>query len=254
VNADKIAANSVSASEIVAGSITSSELNTSQVFADSAVVGQIQASAITTAAITAKVANVEFIQSNNIASNAITAGKLAASNVVTASAQISDGIITNAKIGSVIQSSNYSAGSAGWIINKNGSAEFNGVVISRQLLVDSGTYSKGSFTGRKVPYSSADNGIGLDETDYIETNTSTGAWGSSNETFIAVISMTGSVSAYNQDVSSRPTEIQWGVQSEVFAFTRWSGTPKIYIRADMYTRNVNGGSNIIYGWKLYKVT
>ena len=256
VNADKIAANSVAASEIVAGSITSSELNTSQVFADSAVVGQIQASAITTSAIVATIGTFEFIQSANIQSNAITAGKLAASNVVTNSAQISDGIITNAKIGSVIQSGNYSAGSTGWIINKSGSAEFNGVVISRQLLVDSGTYTKGTFLARKNPYSSADNGIGLDQTDYIETNTTTSAWGQDTSTFIAVVgTVAGSyIFAYNLDVANRPTEIQWGVQSEVFAFARWSGAAKIYIRADMYTRNVQRGENVVYNWKLYKVT
>ena len=256
INASKLQANSVTASQIVAGTITSSELNTGQVFADSAVVGQIQASAITTAAIVATIGNFQFIQSDNINSNAITAGKLAASNVVTNSAQISDGIITNAKIGGVIQSTNYSAGSAGWRINKTGSAEFNGVVISRQLLVDSGTYTKGNFLARKNPYSSADNGIGIDQTDYIETNTTTTAWGQDTSTFIAVVgTVAGSyIFAYNLDVANRPTEIQWGVQSEIFAFARWSGTAKIYIRADLYTRNVQRGESVVYNWKLYKVT
>ena len=147
VTANAIAANSVAASEVVANSLTSTELNTSQIFADSAVIGAIQSSSITTAAVVAAIGNFEFIQSDNIQSNAITAGKLAASNVVTNSAQISDGIITNAKIGSVIQSSNYSAGSAGWIINKNGSAEFNGVVVSRDLIVATGSQTLSDRSG-----------------------------------------------------------------------------------------------------------
>jgi hypothetical protein len=156
----------------------------------------------------------------------------------------------------VIQSSNYSAGSAGWIINKSGSAEFNGVVISRQLLVDSGTFTKGSFNARKNPYSSADNGIGLDQTDYIETNTTTSTWGQDTSTYIAVVgAIAGSyIVVWVPDANSRPTEIQWGVQSEVFAFARYSGTAKIYIRADLYTRNVQAGASMVYSWKLYKVT
>ena len=256
VTVTKLAANSVNADKIIAGSITAAELNVSNIFADNAVIGAIQASSITTSAVVSAIGNFEFIQSANIQSNAITAGKLAASNVVTNSAQISDGIITNAKIGNVIQSSNYSAGSTGWSINKAGSAEFNGVVISRQLLVDSGTFTKGSFLARKNPYSSADNGIGLDQTDYIETNTNTSTWGEDTSTYIAVVGTVAgsSIVAWTPDVTTRPTEIQWGVQSEVFAFTRWSGAAKIYIRADLYTRNVQSGSNVIYSWKLYRVT
>ncbi len=47
------------------------------------------------------------------------------------SAMIADASIDNAKIGNVLQSSNYSAGTAGWVIRKSGSpmAEFNGDVV-----------------------------------------------------------------------------------------------------------------------------
>ena len=48
-------------------------------------------------------------------------------------AMIGDGTITNAKIGSEIRSTNYVAGSAGWIINKNGAAEFGAASIRGQL-------------------------------------------------------------------------------------------------------------------------
>uniref|UniRef100_UPI002E808A80 phage tail tip fiber protein n=1 Tax=Pseudomonas sp. Z13 TaxID=2983409 RepID=UPI002E808A80 len=41
---------------------------------------------------------------------------------------IQDGTITNAKIGSYISSTNYIAGQQGWILNKDGTFEINGVV------------------------------------------------------------------------------------------------------------------------------
>lgn len=44
-------------------------------------------------------------------------------------ANIRDASITNAKIGNVIQSNNYAAGKAGWLINKAGFAEFSDVVV-----------------------------------------------------------------------------------------------------------------------------
>ena len=47
--------------------------------------------------------------------------------------KIADGAITNLKIGSFIQSNNYSAGSAGWQIRKDGYAEFGSASIRGQL-------------------------------------------------------------------------------------------------------------------------
>jgi len=44
------------------------------------------------------------------------------------SAFIMDGSITNAKIGNYISSSNYIAGQQGWILNKDGTLEINGIV------------------------------------------------------------------------------------------------------------------------------
>jgi hypothetical protein len=51
--------------------------------------------------------------------------KLVAGNALIGSALIGDGEITNAKIGDVIQSTNYSeANGTGWMIDKNGNAKF----------------------------------------------------------------------------------------------------------------------------------
>lgn len=55
---------------------------------------------------------------------------------------IADGAITNAKIGQFIQSTNYVAGSQGWNINKNGSAEFSQVTVRGTVYANAG-----SFTG-----------------------------------------------------------------------------------------------------------
>jgi len=50
-------------------------------------------------------------------------------NAAITGAKILDGEITNAKIGGAIQSTNFSTGSAGWSINKTGSAEFNDITV-----------------------------------------------------------------------------------------------------------------------------
>ena len=259
ISADKLAANSVTAAaikantitalEIKADTITSNQIDTAEIFADSAVIGAIQSSAITTAAITATVANVEFIQSDNIASNQITAGKLAASNVITNTAQISDGIITNAKIGSVIQSSNYSAGSSGWIINKNGSAEFNGVVVSRDLIVATGSQTLSDRSGL------FNNNITTLETIYIEGVYPAGftAWGGASSTLLCNVEITGS---WSTNVGSEGTAMI-GPVATVMPLTKFSGTQGFTLKIEIVGRKVAGWgspSNFGIAWKLYKVT
>lgn len=52
---------------------------------------------------------------------------------------IEDGSITNAKIGNVIQSNNYVTGKSGWIINKNGYAEFDNAKFRGEIKATKGT-------------------------------------------------------------------------------------------------------------------
>lgn len=68
------------------------------------------------------------------------------------SAKILDGEVTNAKIGGAIQSTNYSAGSSGWKIDKAGSAEFNDITVrSGQVIGALMTASKiNSYVGLYV--------------------------------------------------------------------------------------------------------
>ena len=56
-------------------------------------------------------------------------------------AKIADAAITTAKIAQQIQSTNYASGSAGWMINKNGSAEFNNVTVRGEVYASSGKFS-----------------------------------------------------------------------------------------------------------------
>lgn len=55
---------------------------------------------------------------------------------------VKDGTITTAKIAQQINSTNWSSGSAGWMINKSGNAEFNQVTVRGTVYA-----SSGSFTG-----------------------------------------------------------------------------------------------------------
>ena len=249
VTVTKLAANSVNADKIIAGSITAAELNVSNIFSDNAVIGAIQASSITASAIDAAIGNFEFIESDNIQANAITAGKLAASNVVTNSAQISDGIITNAKIGNVIQSSNYSAGSTGWSINKDGSAEFNGVVVSRDLIVATGTQTLADRSGL------FNNDITTLETFYIEGVYPAGftAWGGSNSTLLCNVEITGSWYTF---VGSESTAMI-GPVATILPLTKFQGTQGFTLKIEIIGRKVEGwGAPSDFGiaWKIYKVT
>ncbi|HGT6858667.1 TPA: phage tail protein [Escherichia coli] len=57
-----------------------------------------------------------------------------------ATAKIADAAITTAKIAQQIQSTNYKAGSDGWMINKNGSAELNNVTVRGAVYANSGKF------------------------------------------------------------------------------------------------------------------
>lgn len=72
------------------------------------------------------------------------------------SAVIKDGSITNAKIGNVIQSNNYVAGSAGWMINKSGSAELSNATVRGNLYANSGNFA---FNGTNNTVQINGNGI-----------------------------------------------------------------------------------------------
>lgn len=67
---------------------------------------------------------------------------------------IQDGTITNAKIGNYIASNNYVPGQSGWLINKDGNAQFNSVTIRGDVYANDGVFKgviyarDGEFTGK----------------------------------------------------------------------------------------------------------
>jgi len=86
------------------------------------------------AIITAKIADAQ-ITTAKIANLAVGAAQIA--NATITATQIQDAAITNAKIGDVIQSDAYSAGSAGWKIDKDGAMEMNNATFRGTLDVTS---------------------------------------------------------------------------------------------------------------------
>jgi hypothetical protein len=218
------------------------------------VAGTVTANALSVNSVTADKIAANSVNADKIAANSITSTKLAASNVITTSAQISDGIITNAKIAETIQSTNFLSGSTGWQINKSGSAEFNGPVISRQLEVDTGDYVLPTL----IDDSNA-NTLDLLRTFFIETNTPVSAWTGAKETYMALVgrksgSQYGTVYATNTNITTQPQNIQWGWEAHVVPITRWSGNQRLWIKVELYTRLVDRLENFTLTWRLIKVT
>ena len=73
------------------------------------------------------------VHANTIAPRSVKADKLSVQDL----SAIADGTIDSAKIADTIQSAPFEPGRRGWWIERDGRAEFNDVVISRQLQVDS---------------------------------------------------------------------------------------------------------------------
>lgn len=83
-----------------------------------------------------------FAVISNVSTNSFTLPFVVeGSQVFINSLLVKDGTITNAKIGSVIQSNNYTSGSAGWTINKAGNAEFNQVTVRGSIYATDGRFS-----------------------------------------------------------------------------------------------------------------
>ena len=179
----------------------------------------------------------------NITAESITSGTLSVDRIGT-------NAIGMTKLTNDIQSLNYSSGSAGWRIRQSGAAEFNGVVISRQLVAASGTFSIPSTA--IVPL-----GIyHLTKTYYINVaGLGTTPWVNTTKTFVGVAGITGaSVSAPTSAVPN----VDWGWQCDIILNTTWgggTGTPAftgVVLKVNLYTRNVNNIQGTLQ-WKVFEV-
>ena len=163
-----------------------------------------------------------------------------------------------------LQSANYSAGSTGWQILNNGSAEFNGVVVSRNLLIASGTlavyqtrtYMYGStMTFRGATYYALDGDL------WINTGIDEVQWGSSTSTFVATAGLnTNGITVW---YTGTPGIANFLVEVEDISYEwLWNGGGKIWIKVKLWvtpTGGVNSFALNYYGpggidWNLYKVT
>lgn len=151
VDAAKIADASISTAKIVDASITNAKI--ASLDAAKITTGQLVADRIDSRNLTIKDAagNVLFGSGTNLSTSYIsglggfaTLSQITAANIGTymssaaiTTAYIQDAAITNAKIGGAISSSNYAAGSAGWSIDKAGTAEFNSGTFRGTLAVQS---------------------------------------------------------------------------------------------------------------------
>lgn len=124
---------------------------------------------------------------------------------------ILDGTISEAKFASTIKSDNFVAGSSGWRIKRNGDAEFNGAVISRSMLINSGqfTYSGTLSAGDIIPFINSGIRMGKNE-----------VWNAFKETYVmhaAVV--TGMTASGGFD----PLNTFWGIETNVSNGGRWWG-------------------------------
>ena len=105
----------------------------------------------------AKIANATIVNAK-IADGTIETAKIKDANITTAkindaaitTAKINDAAITNAKIGNTIQSAAYSAGSAGWKIDKAGQMEMNNATFRGTLDVGGSASSRMNISSTKI--------------------------------------------------------------------------------------------------------
>lgn len=179
---------------------------------------------------------------------------------------IRNGEITNAKIGNFIQSNDFVTGpnGSGWRINKAGVAEFNNVIIRRQIEVASGSLNVGNFTPQSLSasgvnvnaqiltYPSGDdvdlsNGPGATR-EVLATPVAISEWQGAKKTYIATAGMSGSVSSNNT------SNCYWGWSVDVLPLTKWSGNQSLRLKLDFWSKSVTKVQNCVVDWKIYEVS
>ena len=153
VTTTKITDNAITTPKIVANAITATQINADAVTANKIAAGSVSAIKIATDAITAGKIATNAITANKILAGAVTTNKILAGAIdaskITAGAITSDKILAGAVTANkllatdiysvTMQSTNYSAGTSGWNIDKGGNAEFNSGTFRGTLNVKSAT-------------------------------------------------------------------------------------------------------------------
>ena len=129
-------------------------------------------------------------------------------------AHIADGAITSAKFADTIQSDPFEPGRHGWWIQRDGRAEFNDIVLSRQLQADSGSLDLRAIQVRRTTQPA------IAASWIVETSVTISAWDGTNNTYLATAGLANiAVTAKPGD----PPDVLFGVQATVLPLTIWSG-------------------------------
>ena len=148
-------------------------------------------------------------------------------------AKIADAAITTAKIAQQIQSTNYKAGSAGWMINKSGSAELNNVTVRGAVYADSGKFKGAleatSFVGdvastNFIPQASFPNQSGSASRSVTKTYTDSSS-SSLSKTVFVMIPYHLTYYQYSQSTSIKVT-IDINGNKKTYSVVRAASTPQ----------------------------
>lgn len=189
--------------------------------------------------------------------------------IITGLTQMGAATVGNAQITGAISSDDFVTGEngQGWRINKAGTAEFNNIIIRRQIEVASGTVNIGSFvptslypkykpatqnepegvilpSGAAVNLSNGPGGI----FEVLTTPIAITEWQGARATYIATVGMTGTVS------SPDSANCYWGWTADVMPLTKWSGNQSLRLRLLFWSKQVSEVQNCVVTWKIYKVS
>ncbi len=157
------------------------------------------------------------------------------------------GSIGGSDIGATfIRSTNYSAGASGWQIKSDGSAEFNGVVLSRNQIAASGTLDLGL-----INFTSLGGGRYEAGPFIVNTGITIAAWSSGTNPYVA---LSGTSGIWYQQTSTVASTRYWGVKTEAIPWTNWEGTSYIWLSFMIYAQNMIKADPCKIDWKVYKVT
>lgn len=126
---------SATTSKVATTNITDAAITTAKIAnlaVDNAKIANLDAAKLTTGFLSA-----DRINAGSIDAKIATIGTAQIADAAILSAKIGDAAVTNAKIGNTIQSSDFSTGTAGWRIQKDGNAELNNATFRGTLNIKS---------------------------------------------------------------------------------------------------------------------
>jgi hypothetical protein len=160
ITASQIAADTITASQIAASAITSSELAANSVIAGKIAADAITATNIVAGSITGDRLTAATITGDKIAANTIDAASIKANTTITQSLTVGSTLTVGTS--GIVQSANYSAGSAGWRLANNSFELNQGTISASTLALQEGAniapaeycsfeFSSGYYTGKITP-------------------------------------------------------------------------------------------------------